>query len=228
MYLLLIDLSPLWLSCKLALIVTFILLVISIPLAYWLAYSKFKLKTIAEVIITLPLVLPPSVLGFYLLIAFSPANAFGKFIDIYFNLRLVFTFAGLIVASVIYSLPFMVNPVVAGFKNLPSSLKEASFTLGKSKFATVTKILLPNIRMSLLTGIVMTFAHTIGEFGVVLMVGGSIPKETRVVSIAVYDEVESMNYHNANVYALILFVFTFLILLSVHLINNKNRATTLL
>ena len=223
-----IDLSPLWLSCKLALIVTILLFVISIPLAYWLSYSKFRLKTVAEVIVTLPLVLPPSVLGFYLLVAFSPENTFGKFIDTYFNLRLVFTFTGLVVASVIYSLPFMVNPMVAGFKNLPASLKEASFTLGKSKFTTLVKILLPNIRASLLTGIVMTFAHTIGEFGVVLMVGGSIPKETRVVSIAVYDEVESMNYHNANVYALILFAFTFLILLGVHIINNKKRATALL
>lgn len=222
-----IDLSPLWLSCKLATIVTIILFVISIPLAYWLAYSKFRFKTVAEVMITLPLVLPPSVLGFYLLVAFSPENTFGNFIERYFNLHLIFTFEGLVIASVIYSLPFMVNPVVAGFKSLPSSLKEASFTLGKSKFTTLIKILLPNIRSSLLTGIVMTFAHTIGEFGVVLMVGGSIPKETRVVSIAVYDEVESMNYHNANVYALILFAFTFLILLSVHLINNKNRAANL-
>lgn len=222
-----IDLAPLWLSCKLATIVTIILFVISIPLAYWLAYSKFRFKTVAEVMITLPLVLPPSVLGFYLLVAFSPENIFGKFMSRYFNLRLIFTFEGLVIASVIYSLPFMVNPVVAGFKNLPASLKEASFTLGKSKFTTLIKILLPNIRSSLLTGIVMTFAHTIGEFGVVLMVGGSIPKETRVVSIAVYDEVESMNYHNANVYALILFAFTFLILLGVHLINNKNRASAL-
>lgn len=222
-----IDLAPLWLSCKLATIVTIILFVISIPLAYWLAYSKFRFKTVAEVMITLPLVLPPSVLGFYLLVAFSPENIFGKFMSRYFNLRLIFTFEGLVIASVIYSLPFMVNPVVAGFKNLPASLKEASFTLGKSKFTTLIKILLPNIRSSLLTGIVMTFAHTIGEFGVVLMVGGSIPKETRVVSIAIYDEVESMNYHNANVYALILFAFTFLILLGVHLINNKNRASAL-
>jgi len=223
-----IDLDPLWLTVKLALIVTIILFVIAVPLAYWLAYSKFRFKTIAEVIITLPLVLPPSVLGFYLLIAFSPENAFGKFLDHYFNLRLVFTFEGLIIASVLYSLPFMVNPILAGFKNLPPSLKEVSFTLGKSKFATLTKILLPNIRASLLTGIVMTFAHTIGEFGVVLMVGGSIPKETRVVSIAIYDEVESMNYHNANIYAAILFVFTFLILLGVYIVNNRKHNTSLL
>ena len=223
-----IDLDPLWLTVKLALIVTIILFVIAVPLAYWLAYSKSRFKTIVEVIVTLPLVLPPSVLGFYLLIAFSPENAFGKFLDHYFNLRLVFTFEGLIVASVLYSLPFMVNPILAGFKNLPASLKEASYTFGKSKFTTLTKILLPNIRTSLLTGIVMTFAHTIGEFGVVLMVGGSIPKETRVVSIAIYDEVESMNYHNANISAVILFVFTFLILLGVYIVNNRKHNTSLL
>jgi molybdate transport system permease protein len=219
-----IDLSPLWLSLKLAFIVTGILFVIAVPLAWWLAYSKFRFKAIAEAIITLPLVLPPSVLGFYLLLAFSPQNVFGKFLDRVFNVRLVFTFGGLIIASIIYSLPFMVNAILAGFRNLPPSLKEALFTFGKSRFTTLTRILLPNIRASILTGIVLTFAHTIGEFGVVLMVGGSIPKETRVVSIAVYDEVESMNYHYANVYAAVLLVLTFLILAGVYLVNNKNHS----
>ena len=117
----------------------------------------------------------------------------------------------------------MVNPILSGLKNLPTSLQEASFTLGKSRLTTILKIILPNIRPSLLTGIIMTFAHTVGEFGVVLMVGGSIPKETKVVSIAIYEEVESMNYDNANVYAGILFVFSFSILLAVHLINNKRK-----
>jgi molybdate transport system permease protein len=222
-----IDLQPFWISFKLAIITSVILFIIAVPIAYWIAYSKFRYKAIAEAIVSLPLILPPSVLGFYLLVAFSPENAFGSFLDKYFDLRLVFTFEGLVVASVIYSLPFMINPILSGFKNLPSSLQEASFTLGKSKFTTLTKIILPNIRASLLTGIIMTFAHTMGEFGVVLMVGGSIPSKTKVVSIAIYDEVESMNYHNANVYALILFVFVFLILLSVHLINNNSSKTRL-
>lgn len=222
-----IDFAPLWLTTKLALITTLILLVIAIPLCYWLAYSRFRFKAVVEAFISLPLVLPPSVLGFYLLIAFSPENAFGKFLSDYLDLRLVFTFQGLILASVLYSLPFMVNPILSGLKNLPASLQEASFTLGKSRWTTITKILLPNIQASLLTGIIMTFAHTIGEFGVVLMVGGSIPEETKVVSIAIYEEVESMNYDNANVYAGILFVFSFSILLAVHLINNKSRKTTL-
>lgn len=222
-----INLEPIWLTAKLALITTIILFFVAVPLGYWLSYSRFRFKAVIEALISLPLVLPPSVLGFYLLIGFSPENAFGKFLSDYFDLRLVFTFQGLILASVIYSLPFMVNPILSGLKNLPPALQEASFTLGKSRFVTVTKILLPNIQASLLTGIIMTFAHTIGEFGVVLMVGGSIPEETKVVSIAIYEEVESMNYHNANVYAGILFVFSFLILLTVHLINNKSRKTTL-
>ena len=156
-------------------------------------------------------------------LAFSPGYAFGNFLGQYFNLRLVFTFEGLVIASVLYSLPFMVNPVLAGFRGLPSSLKEASFTLGKSRRTTLFKILLPNIGASLLSGLVMTFAHTLGEFGVVLMVGGNIPKQTRVVSIAIYDEVESMNYQQANVYAIILLAFTFLILLSVYLVNNRKH-----
>src|SRR6187402_1958592 len=222
-----IDLDPLWLTAKLAFITTLILLVIAIPLCYWLAYSRFRFKAVIEAIISLPLVLPPSVLGFYLLIAFSPENAFGKFLSEYFDVRLVFTFQGLILASVLYSLPFMVNPILSGLKNLPVSLQEASFTLGKSRFSTILKIILPNIRPSLLTGIIMTFAHTVGEFGVVLMVGGSIPTETKVVSIAIYEEVESMNYDNANIYAGILFIFSFSILLAVHLINNKSRKTIL-
>jgi len=218
-----IDLQPFWLTFKLAIITTIILFIIAVPLAYWIAYSRMRYKAIVEAIVSLPLILPPSVLGFYLLIAFSPENSFGMFLNKYFNIRLVFTFEGLVVASVLYSLPFMVNPILSGLKNLPASLQEASFTLGKSKLTTLIKIILPNIRTSLLTGIIMTFAHTVGEFGVVLMVGGSIPKETKVVSIAIYDEVESMNYHNANIYALILFVFAFLILITVHIINNNSK-----
>jgi molybdate transport system permease protein len=218
-----IDLQPFWLTFKLAITTTVLLFLIAVPLTYWIAYSKLKYKAVVEAFVSLPLILPPSVLGFYLLVAFSPENAFGMFLSKHFNIRLVFTFEGLVVASILYSLPFMVNPILSGLKNLPTSLQEASFTLGKSKFTTLIKIILPNIRTSLLTGIIMTFAHTVGEFGVVLMVGGSIPKQTKVVSIAIYDEVESMNYHNANIYALILFVFAFLILLTVHIINNNSK-----
>ena len=218
-----IDLSPFWLTARLASITTIILLVISVPVANWLAYGKSKIKLVIETLVSMPLVLPPSVLGFYLLVAFSPQNAFGKFLDHYFSTRLVFSFGGLVICSVIYSLPFMIHPIQSGLKNLSPSLREASFTLGKSRMTTLIKILLPNIRASVITGLVLTFAHTVGEFGVVLMVGGSIPGKTKVISITVFDEVESMNYHTANIYAAILFAFSFLILFSVYLVNSKSN-----
>jgi molybdate transport system permease protein len=215
-----IDWEPLILTFKLAFITTVLLLFISIPLAYWLAYTKSKFKPIAETLVSMPLVLPPTVIGFYLLIAFSPSNSFGNWLDNWLGLRLVFSFEGLIIASIIYSLPFMVHPIQAGFSNLSKSLVEMSFVLGKSKTTTLFKVLLPNIRPSLLTGVVLAFAHTIGEFGVVLMIGGNIPGKTKVASIAIYDEVESLNYSDANMYSMILFALTFCILLVVYLING--------
>ena len=183
--------------------------------------KKTLLKTIAEVIVTMPLVLPPSVIGFYMLLAFSPANAFGAWLEKLFDIRLVFSFEGLLIASVIYSLPFMVHPIQSGLTSLSSSLKEASYSLGKTKWQTLLKVLLPNIKSSLLTGIVLTFAHTVGEFGVVLMIGGNIPGKTRVASVAIYDEVEAFNYHNANVYAVILLSLSFIILFILYLYNRK-------
>ncbi|HJS01799.1 MAG TPA: molybdate ABC transporter permease subunit [Flavobacterium sp.] len=223
-----IDFEPIYLSVKLAFCTTVILLALSLPLAYWLTYSKIKAKILVEAVVSLPLVLPPSVLGFYLLLAFSPENAFGKFLDTYFDTRLVFTFKGLVISSVLYSLPFMVQPIQNGFKLIPKSLLEASFLLGKSQIETLIKVLIPTIQKAILTGVVLTFAHTIGEFGVVLMVGGSIPGETKVVSIAIYDEVQAMNYHNANVYAGILFAFAFIVLLCVYSINHRFSKTNLL
>lgn len=223
-----IDPAPLWLTAKLALVTTFVLFIIAVPLAYWLAHTRIKAKTIIEAIVSLPLVLPPSVLGFYLLLAFSPSHSFGNFLEKYFDLRLVFSFPGLVIASIIYSLPFMVHPIQSGFSGLSPALREASYTLGKSKWQTMLKVLLPNIRSSLLTGIVLTFAHTIGEFGIVLMIGGNIPGETKVASIAIYDEVESMNYNSANMYAFILFAITFIILVIVYTLNRRFSARTYL
>ena len=214
------DWQPLILTFKLAFITTVILLIVSIPLAYWLAYSKSKVKPIIETLVSMPLVLPPTVLGFYLLVAFSPSNAFGKWLDDWLGLRLVFSFEGLVLASILYSLPFMVHPIQSGFANLSRSLKEAAYVLGKSRRTTLFKVLLPNIKPSLLTGIVLAFAHTIGEFGVVLMIGGNMPGRTKVASIAIYDEVESMNYAAANTYSLILFLVSFIILLVVYLVNG--------
>jgi molybdate transport system permease protein len=215
-----IEWNPIILSFKLAGIATLILLIVSIPLAYWLSYTRSYAKPVIETLVSMPLVLPPTVLGFYLLIAFSPVNAFGQFLENTFSLRLVFSFGGLIFASVIYSLPFMVHPIQSGLNNLPASLSEASFVMGKSRTITLFRVLLPNIRTSLLTGIVLAFAHTIGEFGVVLMIGGNIPNMTRVASIAIYDEVESLNYASANIYSMILFSITFLILLTVYITNG--------
>ncbi|NLP57362.1 molybdate ABC transporter permease subunit [Lutibacter sp. B1] len=215
-----IDWSPLILTFKLAVITTFLLLLISIPLAYWLAYTKLKIKPIIETLVSMPLVLPPTVIGFYLLIAFSPSNSFGEWLHEFLGLQLVFSFEGLIIASIIYSLPFMVHPIQSGLSNLPASFLDASSVLGKSNLNTLFKVLLPNIKPSLLTGIVLAFAHTIGEFGVVLMIGGNIPGKTKVASIAIYDEVEALNYATANTYSLILFALSFCILLTVYLING--------
>lgn len=215
-----IDWNPLWLTFKLALITTVLLLIISIPLAYWLASTRSKIKPVAETLVSMPLVLPPTVIGFYMLLALSPSNAFGNWLDEWLGLRLVFSFEGLVLGSLIYSLPFMVHPIQAGFANLSPSLKHASFSMGKSKLLTLTRVLLPNIKPSLITGIILAFAHTIGEFGVVLMIGGNLSGKTRVASIAIYDEVESLNYHTANTYSMILFGITFLILLMVYLING--------
>lgn len=215
-----IDYTPLLVTFKLALLTTSILFFFSLPLAYWLAFSKSKLKPIVETLVSMPLVLPPTVIGFYLLVVFSPANGFGAFINEVFGFQLVFSFVGLVVASVIYSLPFMVHPIQSGLRNLPSSLAEASYVLGKSSWTTFFKVLLPNIKPSIFTGLVLSFAHTVGEFGVVLMIGGSIPDKTKVASIAIYEEVEALNYSIANTYSLILFAVSFVVLLIVYLLNG--------
>ena len=215
------DWTPLFITVKLAFITTAILLVISIPIAHWLAFTKSRIKPIIETLVSMPLVLPPTVLGFYLLLAFSPSNAFGAWLESNFGIQLIFSFQGLVVASLIYSLPFMVHPLQSGFSQIQGSIIDAAYVLGKSKWTTLKKVLLPNMKPAILTGLVLTFAHTIGEFGVVLMIGGNIPGETKVASIAIYDEVESLNYANANTYSLVLFGLSFIILMSVYLINGR-------
>ena len=214
------DWQPLLLTFKLALITTILLLIVGIPIGYGLAFSKRRIKPVIETLVSMPLVLPPTVLGFYLLIVFSPSNSLGAWLREWFGIQLVFSFGGLVLASVIYSLPFMVQPIQSGFAHLSPSLREAAYVMGKSRLTTLFKVLLPNIKPSLLTGTVLAFAHTIGEFGVVLMIGGNIPGQTKVASIAIYDEVESLNYGAANTYSLILFFITFAILLVVYLVNG--------
>lgn len=213
--------QTLLITFQLAAITTIILLLLGIPLAYFLSTTKSRLKPVWETFISMPLVLPPTVLGFYLLITLSPESVLGGWLLSTFNIRLVFSFPGLVLGSVIYSLPFMVHPVQSGFENLPPSYAEAAYTLGKSKWETLLKVLLPNIKSALLTGIVLSFAHTVGEFGVVLMLGGNIPGETKVASIAIYDEVEGLNYAIANQYALTLFLFSFAVLFLVYIMNGR-------
>lgn len=210
-----------WITIQLAVFTTLILFVIGVPIAYFLTYSKFRFKVVLHALVSMPLVLPPSVLGFYLLIAFSPNFWFGNFLEQYFDVRLAFSFIGILIGSVIFNLPFMVNAIQNGFCNLPVSLKDASYTLGKSRTTTVFKVLLPNIKPALLTGICLTFAHTIGEFGVILMIGGNIPGKTRVASLAVYDEVQALNFNMANKYALFLFLFSFAVLLFIYIVNRE-------
>jgi len=221
------DLNPIWLTLKLASITTLILLLICLPLAWWLSKGRSFFKIVIEAIITMPLVLPPSVLGFYLLLAFSPQHGVGKWLHNTFDLQFVFSFQGLVLASVIYSMPFMVGPIKSALQQLPASLSQASYTLGKSKSETFRRVLLPNIKPSLFTAMVLTFAHTLGEFGVVLMIGGNIPNVTRVASIAVYDSVESMDYSAANTYSLILFSITFVLVIGVFIFNRTQAKSPL-
>ncbi|MDE3213073.1 MAG: molybdate ABC transporter permease subunit [Bacteroidota bacterium] len=222
------DPAPIFLTLKLAFFTTLILLAIAVPFSMWLLQKRTLWKAALQVGVSLPLVLPPTVIGFYLLVAFSPAHAFGNFLETHFGLRLVFSFGGILLGSVIYSLPFMMHPILSGLSSLPPSLREASYSLGKSKWQTLFRVLLPNIKPSLLTGIVLTFAHTIGEFGVVLMIGGNIPGRTNVASIALYDQVEALQYGSANQYALVLVLISLVTLFFLYFSNRKSHPVDIL
>jgi molybdate transport system permease protein len=216
--------QTLLLTFKLALSTTAILFIIGLPIARWLAYSRFKLKPVIEALVSMPMVLPPSVIGYYMLVLYSPRGMFGAFLDRVFNVRLAFSFEGVLIASVVFSLPFMVQPLQNGLRALPDSLREASYTLGKSKLTTFFRVLLPNIKPSIITAVALTFAHCIGEFGVVLMVGGNMPGKTRVASIAIYDEVQSLNFATAHQYAFILFMISLVLLTTIYSVNKKQEA----
>jgi molybdate transport system permease protein len=215
--------NTLLLTGKLAGCTTVILFVIGFPIAYLLAYKRFWFKPLVEAPISMPLVLPPTVLGFYMLVAYSPQNAFGRFLAERFDVRLAFSFQGVLVASVIFSLPFMIQPLQNGLTSMPRSFRETAYTLGKSEFTTFIRVLVPNMIPSIITAAAMTFAHCIGEFGVVIMVGGNMPGETRVASIAIYDEVQAMNYQTANHYSFVLFIVSLLILTLIYSINGKKK-----
>ena len=217
-----LDFTPFYLSFKLASITTLILFCISIPLAWYLSQTKSKSKPFIEAITALPIVLPPSVLGFYILVFLSQNSPLGEFFYNTFGIELVFNFTGLIIASCFYSLPFMVQPLQSGMESINKNIIESSYICGKSKLQTIWYVVLPNIKPSLLTAIIVTFAHTVGEFGVVLMVGGSIPNETKVASVAIYELVETLEYGTAHIYSGIMVGMSFIVLLSVYIFNYKH------
>jgi molybdate transport system permease protein len=213
--------GSLWPSFKLAAIVAAILLALALPFAFWLSRSHWRGKFLLEAIVALPLVLPPTVLGFYLLVAFGSRGFLGQFWLALFGHSLAFTFEGLVVASAIYSLPFAVQPLLASFESVDPKLLQASAVLGASRWRTFWRVVLPLSLPGVVTSIVLTFAHTLGEFGVVLMVGGNLPGITQTVSIAIYDRVQALDYSAANHLALILLLISFVVLSLVYSLNRR-------
>ena len=215
------DFGPLLLSAQLAFVTTVILIVLGAPLAWWLSQTRSRLQPVMQAIVAMPIVLPPTVLGFYLLIVLGPNGAIGGWWVKLTGDTLTFSFTGLVIASCIYSLPFAVQPMQNAFESLPKKNIEAAWTLGASKLDAFFSVAVPLSRRGFISAIVLAFAHTLGEFGVVLMVGGNIPGETRVVSIAIYDHVETLNYAAAHQLSLALIVFAFVTLFSMFLINRR-------
>lgn len=218
------NLGPLWLSVQLATITMLLLLLIATPLGWWLARTKSKARPFVQTIVALPIVLPPTVMGFYLLVLLGPAGAIGAWWLELTGSALTFSFAGLVIASCIYSLPFAVQPVMSAFEAVQQSDLEAAWTLGADRKDAFFSIALPQSVRGYLNAAVLSFAHTLGEFGVVLMVGGNIPGETRVIAIDIYDQVESLNYAAAHRLSAVLLVFAFAVLLTLFIINRRWRA----
>ena len=213
--------APLLLSLKLSSVTTLLLLALGVPFAYWLVFTRFRWKFLVESVVALPLVLPPTVLGFYLLMVIGGNSFIGQWYESIFNKPLAFSFQGLVLGSFLYSLPFAVQPIQTAFSSVDKKLLEASWSLGRSNVYTFFRVILPLSRHGIITGCVLSFAHTLGEFGVILMIGGNIPGVTRVASVAIYDEVQSLNYGSANMYAAILLSFSFIILAAVYFINRR-------
>ena len=212
------------LTAKLAAIVSTILFLIGIPLAYWISFSKMRLRFLVEAVVALPLVLPPTVLGYYVLVSISPNSFLGRIYTDIFGTTLPFSFQGLVIASVLYSLPFAVQPFITSFDSVDKKFIEASWTLGASRLKTFFAIILPLSAPGVVTGLVLSFAHTLGEFGVVLMVGGNIPGVTRTVSIDIYDKVQALNYQGAGHTSLFLLVVSFLVLSVVYLMDPGKKS----
>lgn len=215
------QLAAIWLTLKLALVVTLLLLVIGTPIAWWLARTRSRMKSVVGAVVALPLVLPPTVLGFYLLVAMGPAGPVGRMTSALGLGALPFTFAGLVVASVLYSMPFVVQPLHNAFDAIGERPLEAAATLRASPWDTFWSVVVPLARPGFLSAAILGFAHTIGEFGVVLMIGGNIPEKTRVVSVQIYDHVEAMEYAQAHWLAGGMLAFSFLVLLSLYAFNPR-------
>lgn len=213
--------EALWLSVRLAGCVAAILLAVGMPLAYWLAQTKWRGKFLVESVVALPLVLPPTVLGFYLLVAMGANGPLGKLWTAWFGHTLAFTFFGLVVASVLYSLPFAVQPLAVAFESVDARLLDAAAVLGAGRWRTFREIILPLSIRGVVTAAVLSFAHTLGEFGVVLMVGGNIPGITRTISIDIYDHVQSLDYTAANRMAVALLLISFAVLASIYAVNRR-------
>jgi molybdate transport system permease protein len=213
--------SPLTLTLCLAALVSAILFVIALPVAYWITFARVRWKFLAEAVVALPLVLPPTVLGFYLLVAMGPRSPLGRWYQGWTGHTLAFTFEGLVIGSILYSMPFAVQPMAASFAGIDRQLLAASATLGASRLRTFVRIILPLSVPGLMTAVALSFAHTLGEFGVVLMVGGNIPGVTQTVSIAIYDHVQGLEYAAANRQALWLLALSFVILSAVYGLNRR-------
>jgi len=217
-----INFQPLYLSLQLALISTILLILIGIPISWWLSQTKQnKTKIIIETIIALPLVIPPTILGFYLLLLFNQHNILGKIWFIIIGTKLAFSFPGLVIASCIYSLPFIIQPIQLAFEKLGKRPIEQALILQQSKIKIFFKIIIPLSKTGIITGAILTFAHTLGEFGVVLMVGGNIPGKTQVISIAIYELVEELNYNSTHILSIITIAISSLILIALFSLNNK-------
>src|SRR5271163_403735 len=212
-----------WLTVRLAGIVSTLLIAIGIPIAYWIAFSPRCWKFLVEALVALPIVLPPTVLGFYVLVALGSRSPLGRWWQSWTGHTLAFTFTGLVIGSILYSLPFAVQPFAASFSSVDRKLLAASATLGASPLRTFFRVVVPLSVSGLVTGVVLAFAHTMGEFGVVLMIGGNIPGVTRTVSISIYDQVQASNYASANAMALLLLVFCFAVLALVYGLNRRPR-----
>ena len=225
-----IDWQAFRLTIELAVVVSAILLVVGLPLAYWIAFSRWRWKFLVEAMVALPIVLPPTVLGFYVLVALGSQSPLGRWWQSLTGHTLAFSFTGLVIGSILYSLPFAVQPFAASFSSVDRKLLAASATLGASLFRTFFRVVVPLSMPGLITGVALAFAHTMGEFGVVLMVGGNIPGVTRTVSISVYDQVQASNYTAANAMAVMLLVFSFAVLTVVYGLNRRapNQKTWLL